>query len=292
MNDANWKVPKWPFLLGDALLLAFAYFTIWKSSHPISRDEVILCVSLSALGAIVGCIPFFLDYRAFLKVVEVTALGSVAEKIQNLEKVAAQISSATNQWEAFQGIVQGNSEKTVAAARGIADKMGEEVRQFSEFMKKMSDSEKAALRLETDKLRRSELEWLQVLVRILDHIFALHAAAVRSGDQKFIEPITHFQNSCRGTIRRVGLTPFVAELNEPFDSEKHQVAGTKEKPPENSVVTETLNAGYTFQGKLLRPALVRVRDGKPSASNPIEETLPTKLPSREDFEELPVESPD
>ena len=59
-----------------------------------------------------------------------------------------------------------------------------EVRQFTEFMQKMNDSEKAALRLEVEKLRRGEGEWLQVLVRILDHVFALHAAAVRSGEPK------------------------------------------------------------------------------------------------------------
>src|SRR6202451_4769966 len=102
MNDAmNVKVSKVPFLFGGALLLAFAYFIVWKSPHPIAHGDVILCVSLSALGAIVGCIPFFLDYRAFLKIVETNALGSVAEKIQNLEQIAGKISSATNQWAAF-----------------------------------------------------------------------------------------------------------------------------------------------------------------------------------------------
>jgi hypothetical protein len=32
MNDtANWKVPKWPFLLGDAFLMVFGYFFVLHS---------------------------------------------------------------------------------------------------------------------------------------------------------------------------------------------------------------------------------------------------------------------
>ena len=169
--------------------------------------------------------------------------------------------------------VQGQAEKTTVAAKAIADRMTNEVIEFSDFMKKMNDSEKATLKLEVEKLRRGEVEWLQVLVHILDHVFALHTAAVRSGDAKFTEPITNFQNACRDTARRVGLAPFVAEPAEPFNAERHQVAGWQgQPPPAGAVVAETIGAGYTFQGKLLRPALVRLRDAnapaQSSAENP------------------------
>jgi molecular chaperone GrpE (heat shock protein) len=256
MNDAaNWKVPKWPFLLGDALLMVFGYFFVLHSPLPIRHWEIAAgCV---AVGAILGVIPFILDYRAMGKVLEVNGLGAVAEKIQNLEKLAAQISSATKEWTN----AQMQAEKTSAVAKEIADRMTEEIRLFSEFMEKMNDSEKATLRLEVEKMRRGELEWLQVLVNILDHVFALHTAAARSGDAKFAAPITTFQNACRDTARRLGLTPFAAEPNEPFDAERHQVAGSKETPPAGAVVAETMGSGYTFQGRLLRPALVRLRDG-------------------------------
>lgn len=266
MNDAaNWKVPKWIFLIGDAGLMIFGYFFVLHSPLPIRHWEIAAgCV---AVGAILGAIPFILDYRAMGRALEVNALGAVAEKIQNLEKLAAQISSATKEWTNAQ--VQ--AEKTSTVAKEIADRMAEEIRLFSEFMEKMNDSEKATLRLEVEKLRRGELEWLQVLVNILDHTFALHTAAVRSGDAKFAAPITTFQNACRDTARRLGLTPFAAEPNEPFDAERHQVAGSKETPPAEAVVAETIGSGYTFQGRLLRPALVRLRDGNASA-----ETQPEK----------------
>ncbi|HUB86567.1 MAG TPA: nucleotide exchange factor GrpE [Verrucomicrobiae bacterium] len=290
MNAATkLKVPKLPFLIGDLLLLGFAYFIIWRSPHPIGEAEILACFAAAALGAVVGTMPFILDYRAACRLLEVNALGAVAEKIQNLEKLAAQIGAATNEWVN----AQMQAEKTSAGAKQITDRMAAEVQGFSEFMDKMNDREKAALRLEVEKLRRGEVEWLQVLVRVLDHVFALHAAAVRTGDPKFAEPLTNFQNACRGTVRRIGLTPFVAAPNEPFNPERHRTADNREKPPGNAVVAETVSAGYTFQGRVLRPALVKLREGNPPADKRSAEPELIEAPENQDAEsEFSSQTPD
>ncbi len=264
VNDSkNWTVPKWPFLLGDALLLAAACFLTQHAPHPIGRWEIVTAAACVALGAILGALPFILDYRAIVKVIEAGALGSISEKIQNLEKLAAQINAATNEWTN----AQTQAERTAAGAKEISDKMAGEVRDFSGFMQKMNDSEKAALRLEVEKLRRGEGEWLQVLVRILDHIFLLHAAASRSGQPKLAEQIANFQNACRDSARRIGLVPFIAEPDEPFNAGSHQTVGGEEKPSAGATVAETVGAGFTFQGRLLRPALVRLREENPPGEN-------------------------
>ena len=271
----NWKIPKWPFLLGDALLLGSAFYIIWQSPHPVSQWQTIVCVVCAAVGALFGVAPFVMDYRAILRLVDANTLGEVAGKIQDLERLAAQISTATGEWTN----VQTQAEKISTGAREIASRMAEEVRQFSEFMQKMNDSEKTALRLEVEKLRRGEAEWLQVLVRILDHVFALHAAAVHSNQPQLAEQITHFQNACRGVARRVGVTPFVAEPDEPFNPERHQALDAKAKPPADAAVAETVGVGYTFQGRLLRPALVRLKENGAEKSDenqlPLEATEST-----------------
>jgi molecular chaperone GrpE (heat shock protein) len=254
-DTTSLKFPKWPFILGYAALLAAACFFFKYSPHPFGRLEIVAVSGCVALGAILGCLPFVLDYRAIVKTIEASALGSISEKIQNLEKLAAQISSATNEWTNAQ--VQ--AEKTSAGAKEISDKMATEVREFTAFMQKMNDSEKSALRLEVEKFRRSEAEWLQVLVRILDHVFLLHAAAARSGQPKVADQIANFQNACRDAARRIGLTPFNAVPDEPFNAERHQTVD-ESKPSAEAVVAETIGAGYTFQGKLLRPALVRLHE--------------------------------
>jgi len=274
MSEASdWKVPKWPFLLADAILIAAAAGLTWGAKHPISATEAGLATGAVALGSLLGCLPFMLEYRATSKLVELNALGEVAEKIQDLKQFTTQVSAVTDQWARVQETTQGQAEKTTAAAHEIADRITTEVRDFTEFQKKMNDAEKGALRLEVEKLRRVEGDWLQVVVRILDHIYALHTAANRSGQPELADQIGHFQNACRDAARRVGLLPFAAEPGEPFDAERHRVHGT-ETPPAVGVAAETLAPGLTLQGRLIRPALIRLQEKEKEIPAPAEPIAP------------------
>ena len=139
------------------------------------------------------------------------------------------------------------------------------------------------MRLEVEKLRRAEGEWLQVVARILDHIFALHNAASRSGSTDLAEQIGSFQNACRDAARRVGLMPYSAAPAEKFDAQKHRAHGV-ENPPADAVIAETLAPGMSFQGRLIRPALVRLQEANPPPiAEPVQETMPAQ--------EIPEEKP-
>jgi molecular chaperone GrpE (heat shock protein) len=275
------SVPKWPFFLGDAVMLGLAYFIYYESKLPLGHWEMIACGVCAALGALLGVLPFVLDYRALNKAVEAGALGAVSEKIQKLEALAAQIASATNHWEN----VQLQAEKISVTAKETAERMAAEVRDFTEFMKKINESEKSTLRLEVEKLRRAETDWLQVLVHLLDHVYALHTGAARSGQPRLVEQLTHFQNACRDAARRVGLSPFAAEAGEPFDSQRHK-STEAEAPPAEAKIVEYLAPGYTLQGRLIRHALVRVdTDEQPKA-------VAAQSPAASaEQNQLPLESP-
>jgi molecular chaperone GrpE (heat shock protein) len=273
-KTSEWKVPKWPFLLADAVLILAAAIVVWKARHPISDKEIVIITGCVALGSFMACLPFLLEYRATGKLIELNALGEVAEKIQDLKNFTTQVSAVTDQWARVHETTQGNAEKTMVAARDISDRITAEVHDFTEFQKKMNDAEKGALRLEVEKLRRIEGDWLQVLVRILDHIFALHTAATRSGQPELAGQIGHFQTACRDAARRVGLVPFVAAPDEAFDAERHRAHGV-ENPPADAVAAETLAPGMAFQGRLIRPALVRLRDNNPPTALAPETETPT-----------------
>jgi molecular chaperone GrpE (heat shock protein) len=245
-------LPKWPFYLGDALLLGLAYF-IYHQNRP-GHWELGLAVLCVALGALLAVTPFILEYRAALKLAESTALTTAVTQMENLETLAAQIGGATSRWQE----VQGQADKTAAGARELADRMAGEVRAFTEFMQRANDGEKATLRLEVEKLRRAEGDWLQVLVRVLDHTFAVHQGALRSGQPNVIAQLTHFQNVCHDAARRVGLVPIAAAPSDQFDAQRHQPIEDGIKPAPGATVTETIAPGYSFQGKLIRPVLVRL----------------------------------
>jgi molecular chaperone GrpE (heat shock protein) len=271
MRDAsNLKLTKWPFFAGNLLLLGTAGVICLESKLPLALWETALAAVCVAAGTALAVLPFILEYRTVAKLAEAGALASVMAQIQNLEAIAAQISGATGLWQNAQEA----ADKTAAAARSIADRMSDELKGFAEFMQRANDSEKATMRLEVEKLRRVEGDWLQVLVRMLDHVYALHAGALRSGQPSLIEQVGHFQNACRDTARRVGLTPFAAEPLEPFDPQRHQPLEGDGKPTETGTVAETIAVGYTFQGRLLRHALVRLEETAKDQPAPAAETLP------------------
>ncbi len=267
------KINKWPFLAGDLLLLCAAFFVYSQSPRPMSAGELFLVAGCVAGGAVLAVIPFLLEYQALVRVSETLALGSVVAQIKNLEKVAEQINGATARWQNAQDA----ADKTANAAKAISERMTSEVKAFTDFMERISEGEKKTMRLEVEKLRRGEQDWLQVLVRMLDHVHALHAGAARSGQPNLIEQLTHFQNACRDAARRVGLVPFAAPPSEPFDPERHQVFEGDGKTPAGAVIGDMIATGYTFQGRILRPALVRLKE-TPSVPQAPAAQGPTQLP--------------
>lgn len=252
------RLAKWPFFLGNALLLILAWFIFHQAKRPLGGWEILACVVCVSVGAVLFIWPFVLEYRSAEKLLETAALTSVVAQVQNLEQVAGQIGGATAQWQS----VQEAADKTARQAKEVAQKMADEAQAFHQFLQKANDSEKATLRLEIEKFRRIETDWLQVLVRILDHVHALNRAAAQSRQPTVIEQLGRFQIACHDAARRVGLTPFVAAANDKFDSQKHQSVDTQNKPAEDALIGETVANGYTFQGALLRPVLVRLQNGK------------------------------
>ncbi len=256
------KVPKWPFFLANAFMLGLAYYLFYWQPNlklPLSQWEVVACCVCVFLAALLGIAPYLLEYRAVLKygalmkLIESSSLTAATEKIQNLESCVAQIGAATDHLQT----AQAQADKTAVLAQQITERMTQEVKEFSEFMLKASDGEKATLRLEVEKLRRSEHEWLQVLVFMLDHIFALNKAAERSGQENLIKQLAHFQNSCRDAARRMGLIPILATPGEAFDAQKHQLA--EGETAGSGVIGEVMASGYSFQSKLIRPVLVKLQ---------------------------------
>jgi molecular chaperone GrpE (heat shock protein) len=271
------KVPKWPFFVADGFMLGLAYFLFYfQAKLPLSRWEVIACVVCVTLGAVLGILPYLLEYRAIIKygalvkLIETSSLREATDKIQNLEHCVAKISSASDQLQN----VQEQADKTTGLANDITERMAKEVREFTAFMQKANDGEKATLRLEVEKLRRAENEWLNVQVFTLDHIFALNRAASRSGQPNLVAQLSHFQEACRDAARRVGLVPVVAATGEAFDENRHQLA-EGQTAPAGATVLEVIATGYSFQGKLIRLALVQLQgETKPAAQT---EAAPSQL---------------
>lgn len=256
MNDLEPpRLSLWPFLLGDAMLLVTAGMIVQLSSRPLSTVAASLCVACVALAAWIGILPFLKRYQMDQKLAEVESLDSVVDQINSMELVAKRVSQVTG----YLQTMQDQSEKTVAAAGELTEKMISEAKDFQNFLTQANDREKAHLKLETEKLRRAENDWLSVLTFVLDHVFALYQAGVRAGQPDLINQLTNFQSACREASRRVGLIAYEPKPGEPFNNEIHRVPNDHDTVAEGVVIDQVIACGFNFQGKMLRSALVKVR---------------------------------
>lgn len=253
------RLSKLPFVIGDILLSATAAYVAFYGSF-LGQWQYVAMVSSVAFGAWLLAWPFVLEFRAATKLAESAALNGVTEKIQDLDKVSTSISSAILEWQHLQQ----TATHTVTAAEHIAERMTAEARNFGEAMARLNETEKTHLRLEVEKLRRAEGDWLGVTVRMLDHVFALHKAATRSGQRNVIEQLAQFQNACRDTARRLGVVPVVPETGIPFHPDAHQLLDGA-KAGEGAVIADIIALGFTFQGAVIRLPVVALNATKPEA---------------------------
>jgi molecular chaperone GrpE (heat shock protein) len=250
--------PLWPFLVADAFFLGVGFFIFWQADRPLLWWEAGCLVLCAALGAGAFITPFLKRAANSTTLLQAQTLANTVEKIQKLDQLASQISNSTAQWQ----VVQDTSAKTVQTAKELSQSMAAEMADFTDFLQKANDTERTHLRLEADKLRRAETEWLQIVIRILDQVHALFQAAVQSGQPELSGQIGQFQNVCRDIPRRVGLTALTAQSGEPFDAKRHQLL--KDAPsPENALIQDTLAPGYAYQGQLVRRVLVQLQEPPP-----------------------------
>lgn len=267
MSEARGAAPlaKWPFYVADLALSAVLVFVLYRLGPIEGTTDTVIAVAVvfgAAWAAWLSIVPWLNEHRGQIELSESSNLKSSLEQIKSVEKVAELIRQANLQWQT----VQDSAGRTVTAAREISDKMKAETEEFMRFLDNAHNSERAGLRLEVEKLRRMEGDWIKVTVGILDHVFAITRAAERSGQQQVITQLQQFQNACRDVARRIGLAPFTPNIGEPFDNRAHQLPDPKFAPPVEARVGEVLATGFTYQGQLLRRSLVMLEGEAPPVS--------------------------
>ncbi|MEO7300640.1 MAG: nucleotide exchange factor GrpE [Verrucomicrobiota bacterium] len=254
MTDRS-RLAFWPFLLVDLIFIGVGWLIFSNSHRPLTLGEAIALIACVTGGAISFLIPFLQRDATETKQAASDQLTDALKQIQNLEQLVAQLSNASNQLQT----AEDQSKQTVEAAKKIADQITGERRAFSELIQKADDTEKGHLRLEVEKLRRSEGDWIQIIIHILDQIFAVHQAALRSGKPGLIEQLGNFQTACREAARRIGLVCLAAEPGEGFDEKVHQLLEVK-AVSQGSRIGASLASGYSFQGRMVRRTLVRLQE--------------------------------
>jgi len=136
---------------------------------------------------------------------------------------------------------------------------------YEQLLRRQAEFDNFRKRLERDKLEsqdRAKADTLKQLLPILDNFErALKHATVRDdegNDGGLRTGVELIYKQLVDLIQRQGLEPIKA-VGQPFDPHLHEAVTTT---PTNEVtentVLEELQRGYTYNGKLVRPATVRV----------------------------------
>ncbi len=254
------RIPKWPFIVGDVALLSTAAFLLSRIEGDFGLLEAFWCLACVAGGAWIMVLPFLKEFQAKNDLTEARELADSVEKITSLEALAKRIENATEQWLH----VEDRANEINVTSKQIAEKINAEAREFTEFLQKANDTEKNHLKLEVEKLGRSQNDWLQVVITTLDHVFALTQAGRQSGQENLIKQLTAFQGACREVARRVGVVTVEPQPNEVFDPEKHQLRDPEAQPEAGAKIIGMAAQGLSHQGRLLRKAVV-VIEGEEAA---------------------------
>ncbi len=129
----------------------------------------------------------------------------------------------------------------------------------------LENYKKRAARERGEHLRMAQEEILLEFLPILDNLEralqlarADAAVATEPVAEKFLEGVEMIVRLFQTTLEKRGVTP-IAAVGQLFDPAFHQAVQRVESPDgRDNVVVEEVQRGYLFEGKVLRPAMVKV----------------------------------
>jgi len=125
--------------------------------------------------------------------------------------------------------------------------------EFDNYRKRM-------LREQTARMASASRALVSKLLPVLDNfeLAISHAEQSRDFDRGMLKGIEMVYGELQDVLRGEGLSRIEAE-GKPFDPERHEaVVAVEEEGAEPGTVVDVVRAGYELQGKVLRPAMVKV----------------------------------
>ena len=80
-------VPKWPFFLSDLIFIGLAYWISTLIKEPAEPWQVISILVCAIFGSGFAIAPFYFEYKAEAKAIEIAQLTTVTKEINKMETV-------------------------------------------------------------------------------------------------------------------------------------------------------------------------------------------------------------
>jgi len=173
------RLPKWIFLAIDAGLLVAAFIIVFFAKHPYDPLPFISVVVCIGLAAIIGLIPFLIEYAADSAEYVQQERLRVNEQVQRLHAAAESLTRAAAQIKAVEEAVH----KTAHAAENLPYRMQEKLAEFNTALAEKEESDRDALEQELVELRAANSDQLKAVAEKI-HKAATDWAALETATRK------------------------------------------------------------------------------------------------------------
>ena len=269
------RLNKLVFLAIDAGLLITAFIVVYFSKNPYAPLPFVTAVLCVVIAAIIGLVPFFIDYSAkYDEYVQAEQLR-VAEQAQRLHNAAESLARAAAQIKTVEEAVH----KSAHAAENLPYRMQEKLAEFNEALATKDNDDREALEREleelraansdqlkavADKIAKTAAEWTTIEAAARKQLAAVQEASAKLGE--------HFKST-------------LAELDSRIAALGKAAASVPTAPPVAAVYDRREEAAPADGGH--RPPLQPESEPKPeelAAPSPIESVTlseTTALPNEE-----------
>jgi len=154
------KLPKLPFIAGDAALLGLATFIALRAPSPFAGGALVAIVVCVALGAVLLAIPFVADYGRKIDLLLTERQDQIAALARTTSASAEQVSIAAVSLHA----IAETSAKSARSLDTLPLKLQEKIAEFKLQLNEVSLTENEALEQELQTLRSAESDRLQTAI--------------------------------------------------------------------------------------------------------------------------------
>lgn len=230
------RLPKWIFLVIDLGLLLTAFIIVYFAKNPYAPVPLMTAVACVGLAAIVGLVPFLIDYAADSAEYVQQERARIADQVQRLNAAGESLARAAAQIKAVEEAVH----KTAHAAENLPYRMQEKLAEFNQQLATTEDEEKERLTEELATLRQGESERLTALAdkisKTLAELTALDASTRKQLAAAQDAAIGKFESRLHAAV--TALDAKLASVSVPATAPAKAAEPLEEKPsaPAASVV--------------------------------------------------------
>jgi molecular chaperone GrpE len=178
-------------------------------------------------------------------------------KAQELETLAAQAQEQATKWQAEAGQRAGGAAEREEALQAAEEKA---IEMQDRLARVQADYQNSKRRLEQRFAIQADeqiMQFVRDLLPVLDNLDrALEHGSPNQADSELMQQgVEITRQGFLDALSRHGVQPIDVAAGQPFDVELHEAVGTVEDPAyPPGTVASVEQKGYTYRGKLLRPA--------------------------------------